>query len=41
MMGIHPNNDLHTCKKEHEDDSESEIVQLVKYFSDNVTYLLD
>ena len=29
-MDIHPSNDLHTCKMEHEDESECEIVQLVK-----------
>ena len=32
-MDIHPCNDLHTFKTEHEDDSESEIIQLVKYFN--------
>ena len=26
-MDVHPSNDLHTCKMEHEDDSESEIIQ--------------
>ena len=30
-MDVHPSNDLHTHKMEHEDDSESEIIQLVKY----------
>ena len=30
-MDIHPSNDLHTCKMEHENDSESEIIPLVKY----------
>ena len=30
-MDVHPSNDLHTCKTGHEDDSESEIFQLVNY----------
>ena len=30
MIEIHPSNDLHTCKMEHEDDSEREIFQFVK-----------
>ena len=38
-MDIHPNNDWHTCKMEYEDDSESEIVQLVKFSIKS--YLLD
>ena len=29
-MNIHPSTDLHACKMEHEDDSECEIIQLVK-----------
>ena len=30
VVKIHPCNDLHTCKMEHEDDSESEIIQTFK-----------
>ena len=39
-MDINPSNDLHTCKMEHEDDSASEILQLVKYFNER-TYILN
>ena len=30
MIKIHPCNGLHMCNKEHEDDSESEIIQIVR-----------
>ena len=39
-MDINPNNDLHTCKMEYEDDSASEILLLVKYFNER-TYILN
>ena len=29
-MDIHPSNDTHTCKMEHDDECESEIIQLLK-----------
>ena len=38
-MDIHPSNDLHICKMKHENDSESEIVQLMVYFNLK-TYIL-
>ena len=36
-MDIHPCNDVHRCKMEHQDDSECEIIQIVHL----KTYLLD
>ena len=35
-MDVHPSNNLHTWKMECEDDSESEIIQLLKTFSVNL-----
>ena len=37
MDDIHPYIDLHTCKMEHDDDSESKIVELVKCFNKKLT----
>ena len=39
-MDVHPSNDLHTCKMECEDDSESEIIQLLNNLF-SITYNLD
>ena len=39
-MDIHPSNNLNKCKIEHEDDNESENIQLVNIFL-SITYDLD